>query len=142
MGFMDKVKAQAEIGLAKASEATKAGQEKLDQANKDVKKAWDALDQKASAYMSNQKAVDDARRQVAGLKQQIERLQNSIKDAEKNAKAAMDKAVKASNDEAEKLKAQIAELKARLEEKGSIPAPPVQPTTTTPTTSAPAPAGK
>ncbi len=32
MGFMDKVKAQAEIGLAKASEATKAGQEKLDQA--------------------------------------------------------------------------------------------------------------
>ena len=32
MGFMDKVKAQAEVGLAKASEATKAGQEKLDQA--------------------------------------------------------------------------------------------------------------
>jgi hypothetical protein len=29
---MDKVKAQAEIGLAKANEATKAGQEKLDQA--------------------------------------------------------------------------------------------------------------
>ena len=33
MGLMDKVKAQAEIGLAKASEATKAGQEKLDQVN-------------------------------------------------------------------------------------------------------------
>ena len=32
MGFMDKVKAQAEVGLAKATEATKAGQEKLDQA--------------------------------------------------------------------------------------------------------------
>ncbi|HEY4929067.1 MAG TPA: hypothetical protein VIH95_07935 [Acidimicrobiales bacterium] len=32
MGFMDKVKAQAEVGLAKANEATKAGQEKLDQA--------------------------------------------------------------------------------------------------------------
>ena len=32
MGFMDKVKAQAEVGLAKASEATKAGQEKIDQA--------------------------------------------------------------------------------------------------------------
>ena len=32
MGLMDKVKAQAEVGLAKASEATKAGQEKLDQA--------------------------------------------------------------------------------------------------------------
>ena len=33
MGLMDKVKAQAEVGLAKASEATKAGQEKLDQVN-------------------------------------------------------------------------------------------------------------
>jgi hypothetical protein len=32
MGFMDKVKAQAEVGLAKATEATKVGQEKLDQA--------------------------------------------------------------------------------------------------------------
>jgi hypothetical protein len=32
MGFMDKVKATTEIGLAKATEATKAGQEKLDQA--------------------------------------------------------------------------------------------------------------
>ncbi|MGA2838135.1 MAG: hypothetical protein ABSF84_16210 [Acidimicrobiales bacterium] len=32
MGLMDKVKAQAEIGLAKANEATKAGQEKLDKA--------------------------------------------------------------------------------------------------------------
>jgi hypothetical protein len=31
MGFMDKVKAQAEAGLAKANDATKAGQEKLDQ---------------------------------------------------------------------------------------------------------------
>jgi hypothetical protein len=31
MGLMDKMKAQAEIGLAKANEATKAGQEKLDQ---------------------------------------------------------------------------------------------------------------
>jgi hypothetical protein len=32
MGLMDKVKAQAEIGLAKASEAGKAGQAKLDAA--------------------------------------------------------------------------------------------------------------
>jgi len=32
MGLVDKVKAQAEIGLAKANEATKAGQAKLDQA--------------------------------------------------------------------------------------------------------------
>ena len=31
MGLMDKMKAQAEAGLAKANEATKAGQEKLDQ---------------------------------------------------------------------------------------------------------------
>ena len=32
MGFMDKVKSTAEAGMAKATEATKAGQEKLDQA--------------------------------------------------------------------------------------------------------------
>jgi hypothetical protein len=32
MGFMDKVKAQAEVGMAKANDLTKAGQEKLDQA--------------------------------------------------------------------------------------------------------------
>ena len=31
MGLMDKVKAQAEIGLATENEASKAGQEKLDQ---------------------------------------------------------------------------------------------------------------
>jgi len=30
MGLMDKVKAQAEVGLAKANEASKAGQAKLD----------------------------------------------------------------------------------------------------------------
>ena len=33
MGFMDKVKAQAEVGIAKANDMTKAGQEKLDQAS-------------------------------------------------------------------------------------------------------------
>ena len=33
MGFMDKVKAQAEVGMAKANDLTKAGQEKLDQAS-------------------------------------------------------------------------------------------------------------
>jgi hypothetical protein len=32
MGLMDKVKAQAEVGLAKASEAGKAGQAKLEEA--------------------------------------------------------------------------------------------------------------
>jgi hypothetical protein len=30
MGLMDKVKAQAEVGMAKATEASKAGQAKLD----------------------------------------------------------------------------------------------------------------
>ena len=33
MGFMDKVKAQAEVGMAKANDLTKAGQGKLDQAS-------------------------------------------------------------------------------------------------------------
>ena len=33
MGFMDKVKAQAEVGMAKANDLTKAGQDKLDQAS-------------------------------------------------------------------------------------------------------------
>ena len=144
---------------------TAAVREKLDQANKDVKKAWDALAQKAADYTANQKAADNARRQVSGLRQQIERLQNSVKDAEKNAKAAADKAEKASNDEAEKLKklqdqfdaaqkenaalrelaekqkAQIAELKARLEENSSAPAPPIHTMPMMPATSAP-PAGK
>ena len=32
MGLMDKVKASAEVGMAKATEATKAGQAKLDAA--------------------------------------------------------------------------------------------------------------
>jgi chromosome segregation ATPase len=128
-----------------------AFQEKLEQANQDVKKSWDALAQKAADYTANQRAADDARRQLSGLKQQVERLQNSIKEAERNAKAAADKTEKASHDEAEKLKnlqdqfeaaqkensalrelaekqkAQIAELQARLEEKGSVPAPPIQP---------------
>jgi chromosome segregation ATPase len=114
-------------------------QQKLDQANRDVKKAWDALAQKESDYTANQRATDDARRQLSGLRQQVERLQNNIKDAERNTKAAADKAEKASRDEAEKLKsvgeqldtaqkenaalrdlaekqrAQIAELKAEVE---------------------------
>jgi chromosome segregation ATPase len=131
---------------------------KLDQAHKDVKKAWDTLAQKAADYTANQKAADEARGQVAGLKRQIESLQT----ADKNAKAAAEKADQASKEQmkklqdqldaaqkenadlrevAEKQKAQIAELKARLEEKSSVPAPPIQPTTT-PTTAAPAPAGK
>ncbi|MGD0881906.1 MAG: hypothetical protein ABSB09_10090 [Acidimicrobiales bacterium] len=50
MGLMDKVKAQAEAGLAKASEATKAGQEKLDQATAKHKADGLLHDLGAAAY--------------------------------------------------------------------------------------------
>jgi chromosome segregation ATPase len=133
-------------------------QEKLDRANQDVKKAWDAIAQKAADYTTNQKAADDARRQLAGLRQQIDQLKN----ADKTSKAAADKA---SSEQAEKLKklqdqcdaaqkenaelreiaekqkAQIEELKARLEEKGSAPRPPIHTAPMMPATNAPAPAG-
>jgi chromosome segregation ATPase len=126
-------------------------QAKLDQAAKDIRKAQDTLSEEAADYTANQKAADAARGQVAGLKRQIEQLQNSAKDAEKNAKAAADKAEKASKDEADKLrklqdqadaaqkenaalhelvekqKAQIAELKAQLDGKSSLPAPTAAP---------------
>ncbi len=126
---------------------TAAIQEKLDQANQDVKKAWDKFAQQAADYTANQRATDDARRQVSNLKQQNERLQANVKDAEKNAKTAADKAEKASNNATEKLKSlqdqfdaaqkdisalrelaekqkvQIAELQARLGEKESVPTP-------------------
>ncbi len=76
---------------------TAAVQEKLDQANQDVKKAWDTLAQKAADYTTNQKAADDARRQLAGLRQQIDQLQN----AERTTKAAADKAKQRCGGEAE-----------------------------------------
>ncbi|MGO8705583.1 MAG: hypothetical protein ACLQVA_17360 [Candidatus Brocadiia bacterium] len=137
---------------------TAAVQEKLDQANQDVKKAWDTLAQKAADYTTNQKAADDARRQLAGLRQQIDQLKN----AERTTKATTDKA---NTDAAEKLKklqdqfdaaqkenadlrelagkqkAEIAELRARLEESGSAPRPPIHTAPTMPATGAPAPAG-
>jgi chromosome segregation ATPase len=121
-------------------------QEKLDRANQDVKKAWDALAQKEADYTANQRAADDARRLLSGLRRQVEQLQNSIKETERNSKAAADKAEKASRDEAEQLmtvldeleaaqkenavlrdlaekqKAEIAELKARIEGKQAAPA--------------------
>ena len=138
---------QAKTATAQVKAA--ALQEKLDQANKDVTKAQDTVAQKADDYIANQKAADNARGQVANLKQQVERLQAS----EKNSKEAADKAgkeqaekLKALQDQvdaaqkenaslreaAEKLKAQIGELKAQVEGKSPAPAP---------TTSAPVPAG-
>jgi chromosome segregation ATPase len=87
-------------------------QAKLDQADRDLKKAWDALSQKAADYTANQQATDDARRQVASLKQQNERLQNSVKDADKNAKAA--------TDNAEKLKAAQDQLAAAQKENAAL----------------------
>jgi hypothetical protein len=54
MGLMDKVKASAEVGLAKASEAGKAGQAKLDAAQ--AKHRADGLlrDLGAAAYADHQ----------------------------------------------------------------------------------------
>ncbi len=73
MGFMDKVKAQAEIGLAKASEATKAGQEKLDQATAKHKADGLLHDLGASLYAEavgrgNDRTTADAERLVAELR--------------------------------------------------------------------------
>ena len=79
-------------------------QEKLDRANRDVKKAQDALAEKAAEYTANQKATDDARRQLSQSRQQVERLQNSVKETEQNAKTAAAQAEKASRDAAEKYK--------------------------------------
>lgn len=54
MGFMDKVKAQAEAGMAKASEAGKAGKDKLD-AVQAKRNADDLLRQLgAAAYADHQ----------------------------------------------------------------------------------------
>ena len=108
-------------------------QEKLDQANKDIKKAWDALAEESADYTANQKSADAARAQVAGLKKEIERLQNSAKETERTTKSATDKAEKASKEDADKLKKlqdqldaaqkEIAELKAHIAEKNSGTAP-------------------
>jgi hypothetical protein len=73
MGLMDKVKAQAEVGLAKASEASKAGQAKLDAAQ--AKRKADGLlhDLGAAVYAdhtgrANDQTTKDAERIVQELK--------------------------------------------------------------------------
>jgi len=73
MGIMDKVKAQAEAGLAKANEASKAGQAKLDAAQ--AKRKADGLlhDLGAAVYAdhmgrANDQTTKDAERIVQELK--------------------------------------------------------------------------
>ncbi len=72
MGLMDKVKAQAEIGLAKANEATKAGQEKLDQATAKHKADGLLHDLGAATYAERagrgtEQTAADAERLIAEL---------------------------------------------------------------------------
>ena len=74
MGFMDKVKAQAEVGLAKAGEATKAGQEKLDQATAKHKADGLLHDLGAAVYAEHagrgtDQTTADAERIVAELQE-------------------------------------------------------------------------
>ncbi len=73
MGLMDKVKAQAEAGLAKAGEASKAGQAKLDAAQ--AKRKADGLlhDLGAAVFAdhmgrANDQTTKDAERIVQELK--------------------------------------------------------------------------
>ena len=72
MGLMDKVKASAEVGLAKAGEAGRAGQAKLDAAQARHRADGLLRDLGAAAYLdhedrSNDKTVADAQRIVAEL---------------------------------------------------------------------------
>ncbi len=72
MGLMDKVKAQAEVGLAKANEATKAGQEKLDQATAKHKADGMLHDLGAALYAERVGRGTDA------TKADVERLVTSL----------------------------------------------------------------
>ena len=54
MAFMDKVKAQAEVGLAKASEAGKAGQAKLEEVQ--AKRRADTLLRDLGAFVYAEQA--------------------------------------------------------------------------------------
>jgi len=74
MGFMDKVKAQAEVGMAKANDLTKAGQEKLDQASAKHKADGMLHDLGAALYAERLGRGTDAttaevERLVAGLQE-------------------------------------------------------------------------
>jgi hypothetical protein len=73
MGLMDKVKASAEVGLAKATEAGKAGQAKLDAAQAKHKADGLLRDLGVAAYadakgLSTDQTATDAERIVADLK--------------------------------------------------------------------------
>ncbi len=72
MGLMDKVKASAEVGLAKASEAGKAGQAKLDAAQAKHKADGLLRDLGAAAYADHEgrgtdQTTQDAARLVGEL---------------------------------------------------------------------------
>jgi hypothetical protein len=68
MGLMDKVKASAEIGLAKASEAGKAGQAKLDAAQAKHKADGLLRDLGAAVYADHVgKGSDDVTQQAARI---------------------------------------------------------------------------
>jgi hypothetical protein len=68
MGLMDKVKAGAEIGMAKASEAGKAGQAKLDAAQAKHKADGLLRDLGAAAYADHMgRGSDDVTQEAARL---------------------------------------------------------------------------
>jgi hypothetical protein len=72
MGLMDKVKASAEVGLAKATEAGKAGQAKLDAAQAKHKADGLLRDLGAAVYAdhkgrANDQTTSEAERIVAEL---------------------------------------------------------------------------
>jgi hypothetical protein len=72
MGLMDKVKAQAEVGLAKANEAGKAGQAKLDAVQ--AKRKADGLlhDLGAAAYADRTgRANDETKKHADEIVQQL-----------------------------------------------------------------------
>ncbi len=60
MGLMDKVKASAEVGLAKATEAGKAGQAKLDAAQAKHKADGQLRELGLAAYSEHQGGTVDA----------------------------------------------------------------------------------
>jgi hypothetical protein len=73
MGLMDKVKASAEVGLAKATEAGKAGQAKLDAAQAKHKADGLLRDLGAALYADHMGRGSDA------TTQQAERLVEELK---------------------------------------------------------------
>ncbi len=76
MGLMDKVKAQAEVGMAKATEASKAGQAKLDAMQ--AKRKADGLlhDLGAAVYADRTGRANDE------TKKDTDRIVQELKDYE------------------------------------------------------------